>query len=170
MVMTSNYAGAAAVRHRPAVSECRATRRVSMELFTPPRPDHSPPENLTAAELAHAIDSLRRKLHSVRLSLRAARLAGVTVLAIILAVGFVLLWVGPAPFLSRIFENGEVVTVPELLAWWVAVIAVALFVGIVSYRLFAHRMHVVREWKHRASSLERRLAHAEAEAQRRTEG
>ena len=141
-----------------------------MELFTPPRPDHSPPENLNAAELAQAIDSLRRKLHSVRLSLRTARLGGVTVLAVILAGGFVLLWVGPAPFLARIFEHGEAVTVPELLAWWVAVITVALFVGIVSYRQFAHRMHIVRAWKHKQEELERRLAHAESEAASRKRG
>jgi hypothetical protein len=138
-----------------------------MELFTPPRPDHSPPENLNAAELTQAIDSLRRKLHSVRLSLRGARMTGLTVLAVILATGFVLLWVGPAPFLSRIFENGEVVTLPELLAWWMTVIAAALFVGIVSYRQFAHRMHVVRAWKHKADELGRRLAHAESEADAR---
>lgn len=138
-----------------------------MELFTQPRPDHIPPENLTDAQLDQAIASLDRKLHSVRLSLRGARITGLTVLAVILAAGFVLLWVGPAPFLARIFENGDPVTLPELLAWWIAVIATALFVGIVSYRLFAHRMHVVRGWKHKASELERRLSHAEAEAERR---
>jgi hypothetical protein len=138
-----------------------------MELFTPPRPDHSPPENLSTAQLAEAIDSLRRKLYSVRRSLRTARFAGLTVLAVILAGGFVLLWVGPAPFLARIFENGEAVTFPELLAWWGAVIAAALFAGIVSYRQFAHRMHIVRAWKHKAEELERRLAHAESEARNR---
>ncbi|HEY2849977.1 MAG TPA: hypothetical protein VGI97_08875 [Gemmatimonadaceae bacterium] len=138
-----------------------------MELLTPPRPDHAPPETLSSAQLAEAIDSLQRKLRSVRLSLRGARLTGIAVLAVILATGFVLLWVGPAPFLSRIFENGEVVTIPELLAWWGTVIATALFVGIVSYRLFAHRMQLVRAWKHKAEELERRLSHAEAESTRR---
>jgi membrane protein implicated in regulation of membrane protease activity len=100
-------------------------------------------------------------------SLRTARLAGLAVLSLILAAGFTLLWVGPAPFLARIFDGGDAVTVPELLAWWVAVIAVALFTGIVSYRLFAHRMEVVRGWRHKAHELERRLEHAESEAQRR---
>jgi hypothetical protein len=138
-----------------------------MELFAAPRPDHSPPENLSDDELATAIHSLRRKLHSVRVSLRTARLAGLAVLAVILAAGFTLLWVGPQPFLLRIFEDGVAVTVPELLAWWVTVIAVSLFVGIVSYRLFAHRMHVVRAWLHKSHDLERRLEHAEAEAGRR---
>jgi hypothetical protein len=138
-----------------------------MELFTTPRPDHSPPENLSDAELAEAIDSLGRKLRSVRAALRAARLAGVAMLAVILAAGFTLLWVGPSPFLSRIFENGAAVTVPELLAWWVSVIVAALFVGIVSYRLFAHRMQVVRGWDNKAHDIARRLDHAETEARRR---
>ena len=140
-----------------------------MARFVAPRPDHSPPESLDAQQLADAIESLARKLRSVRASLRAARLTRLAVLAVILTAGFVLLWSGPAPFLSRIFENGAVVTVPELLAWWGIVIAVALFMGIVSYRLFARRMHVVREWRHRAHDLERRLAHAEAEEQRRAD-
>lgn len=138
-----------------------------MERFAPPRPDHSPPESLNDEELARAIDSLGRKLGSVRVSLRTARLAGLGVLAIILAAGFTLLWVGPEPFLPRIFENGAAVTVPELLAWWGMVIAAALFLGIVSYRLFAHRMQVVHRWNHKAHELERRLQHAEAEARRR---
>jgi sterol desaturase/sphingolipid hydroxylase (fatty acid hydroxylase superfamily) len=138
-----------------------------MERFAPPRPDHSPPESLSDEELARAIDSLGRKLGSVRVSLRAARLAGLAALALIMATGFTLLWVGPQPFLPRIFENGAAVTVPELLAWWGMVIAAALFLGIVSYRLFAHRMRVVRGWTHKAHDLERRLGHAEAEARRR---
>jgi hypothetical protein len=138
-----------------------------MERFGPPRPDHSPPESLSDEELARAIDSLGRKLSSVRVSLRAARLAGLVALAVILAAGFTLLLVGPQPFLPRIFENGPAVTVPELLAWWGMVIATALFLGIVSYRLFAHRMQVVRGWNHKAHDLERRLEHAEAEARRR---
>ena len=138
-----------------------------MERFAPPRPDHSPPERLNDEELARAIDSLGRKLGSVRVSLRTARLAGLGMLAIILAAGFTLLWVGPEPFLPRIFENGAAVTVPELLAWWGMVIAAALFLGIVSYRLFAHRMQVVHGWNHKAHELERRLQHAEAEARRR---
>jgi hypothetical protein len=140
-----------------------------MDLFTAPRPDHSPPENLSDAELALAIDSLRRKLHSVRVSLRSARLAGVTVLGVILAAGFTLLWVGPEPFLPRIFQDGDLVIFPELLTWWAVVIGAALFVGIVSYRLFARRMHVVRGWRNREHDLERRLGHAEGEARRRRE-
>ena len=138
-----------------------------MELFATPRPDHSPPETLDDAELAKAIDSLTRKLHSVRAALRSARLAGLMVLAAILATGFTLLWVGPEPFLGRIFENGQVVTVPELLAWWGVVIGASLFVGVVSYRLFAHRMAIARGWRNKSLDLERRLGHAEAEARRR---
>jgi hypothetical protein len=138
-----------------------------MDLFAPPRPDHSPPESLDDDELARAIDSLGRKLRSVRTSLRAARLAGVGVLAAILAIGFTLLWVGPAPFLARIYENGAVVAFPELLAWWAVVIVAALFVGIVSFRLFSHRLQVVRGWNNKAHELERRLEHATAEARRR---
>jgi hypothetical protein len=138
-----------------------------MQLFSAPRPDHSPPENLNDAELALAIDSLRRKLHSVRSALRAARLAGTGLLVVILVAGFTLLWAGPEPFLPRIFEDGAAVTVPELLAWWGAVIAAALFVGIVSYRLFAHRIQIIRGWRHKEHDLERRLEHAEIEARRR---
>lgn len=138
-----------------------------MELFTTPRPDHSPPEQLNDADLARAINSLERKLHSVRVSLRSARLAGLAVLGVILAAGFTLLWVGPEPFLSRIFEDGNLVTFPELLVWWTVVIVAALFAGIVSYRLFAHRLQVVRGWGHKAHDLERRLEHARDEARRR---
>jgi hypothetical protein len=138
-----------------------------MELFSAPRPDHSPPETLDDAELDRAIDSLTRKLRSVRASLRSARLAGLTVLAVILALGFTLLWVGPEPFLGRIFENGDAVIVPTLLAWWGVVIGASLFVGIVSYRMFAHRMAIVRGWKNKSNDLERRLEHAETEARRR---
>ncbi len=138
-----------------------------MELFSAPRPDHSPPENLNDAELAQAVDSLGRKLRSVRSALRTAQLAGVGVLVVILVSGFTLLWAGPEPFLPRIFQDGAAVTVPELLAWWGAVIAAALFVGIVSYRLFAHRIQVVRGWRHKEHELERRLAHANTEAVRR---
>jgi hypothetical protein len=140
-----------------------------MARFVAPRPDHSPPESLDADQLADAIESLARKLRSVRASLRIARITRLAALTVILAVGFVLLWAGPAPFLSRIFENGAVVTVPELLAWWGIVIVVALFIGIVSYRLFAYRVRVVREWRNKAHDLERRLAHAEAELRRRAE-
>lgn len=138
-----------------------------MELFAAPRPDHSPPETLDDAELAQAISSLTRKLQSVRVSLRSARAAGLLVLAAILAVGFTLLWVGPEPFLDRIFESGKVVTTPELLAWWGIVIAASLFAGVVSYRLFAHRMAIVRGWKNKSHDLERRLGHAKTEARRR---
>ena len=138
-----------------------------MDLFTAPRPDHSPPENLSDAELALAIDSLGRKLHSVRSALRVARMAGTGVLVVVLVAGFTLLWAGHEPFLARIFGNGEAVTVPELLAWWGAVIAAALFIGIVSYRLFAHRLQVVRGWRNKEHDVERRLDHANAEARRR---
>jgi len=139
-----------------------------MQLFAAPRPDHSPPETLTDEELAHAVDSLTRKLRSVRASLRTARLAWLVVVAVILASGFGLLWVGPDPFLPRIFGNGEVVTVPILLAWWVIVIGAGLFCGVVSYRLFTHRLHAVRGWRQKAHELERRLAHAQEEAERRS--
>ena len=138
-----------------------------MKRFIAPRPDHFPPEDLGDAELADAIDSLHRKLRSVRASLGVARISRLAVLAGIMALGFALLWVGPAPFLSRIFGNGEAVTIPMVLAWWGAVIAVALFVGIVSYRLFDSQLRQVREWTHRAHEVEQRLAHAEAEARRR---
>jgi sterol desaturase/sphingolipid hydroxylase (fatty acid hydroxylase superfamily) len=139
-----------------------------MELFARPRPDHTPPEQLDDAALATAIDSLRRKLRSVRASLRTARLAGVSLLAVILAGGFTLLWVGPEAVLPRVFGDGEVVTIPTLLTWWVTIIAVAMFLGIASYRAFAHRLAIARGWQHKVHELERRLEHAEAEAARRT--
>jgi len=138
-----------------------------MDLFAAPRPDHSPPENLSDADLALAIRTLRRKQHSVRRSLQTARLAGLAMLAVTLAAGFILLWVGPEPFLPRIFGNGAVVTFPELLAWWATVIGAALFAGIVGYRQLAHRMRVVRAWRHKSQELGRRLEHAEEEARRR---
>jgi hypothetical protein len=138
------------------------------ELFAPPRPDHIPPENLDGDALAQSIDSLRRKLHSVRRSLRTARLAGAALLLTIVTGGFALLWAGPDPFLERIFQSGDAVTVPELLAWWVAVIGASLFGGIVGARLFQHRLRVVRAWRHRADELERRLKDAEAEERHRS--
>ena len=138
-----------------------------MELFAPPRPDHAPPETLDDASLAVAIDSLRRKLRSVRASSFAARLGGLALLLVIMAGGFTLAWVGPEPFLPRIYQHGTVVTVPELLTWWTLVIAALLFAGLVGVRLFAHRLDRMRGWTNRVHELQRRLEHAESEQRRR---
>ena len=138
-----------------------------MDRFVPQRPDHQPPESLGDEELAKAIHSLRRKLHSVRSSLRTARLAGGVLLVAIMAGGFTLAWVGPEPFLGRIYGDGEVVVVPELVAWWAAVILALLFAGVVGVRLFSHRLAIMRGWMNKVHELERRLEHAEEEARRR---
>jgi hypothetical protein len=138
-----------------------------MEILVPPRPDHSPPEKLSDVELARAVTSLRRKLRSVRASLRAAWIALVAALSIAVAFGFIAAWVVPEPFLARMFGSGTVITIPELLAWWAAVIAAALLFGTATYRFFAHRLRAVRAWKHKSLDLERRFAHANAESVRR---
>ncbi len=138
-----------------------------MDLFAPPRPDHSPPETLDDAALATAIRSLGRKLRSVRAAQRTARVVGGAALLVIMAGGFTLAWVGPEPFLPRIYENGAVVTVPELVAWWGIVILVLLFAGIVGVRLFSTRLAIMRGWTNKVHDLERRLEHAESEARRR---
>ena len=138
-----------------------------MDLFVPQRPDHSPPETLDDAALAEAIGSLGRKLHSVRSAQRMARLAGGALLVVIMVGGFTLAWVGPEPFLPRIYGNGLIVTVPELFAWWGTVIVVLLFAGIVAVRLFSRRLDVMRGWTNKAHELERRLNHAKAESRRR---
>ena len=137
------------------------------ERFATQRPDHAPPGTLDDAALAQSIDSLRRKLHSVRAALLTARLTGGALLLAIVAAGFTVLWVGPAPFLPRIFGTGDVVTVPELLVWWGLVIGAALFGGIVGARLLQRRWRAVHAWKHRMDQVARRLESAEAEALRR---
>ena len=138
-----------------------------MDLFTPQRPDHSPPETLDDAQLAEAIDSLQRKLRSVRNSLRMARLGGGSLLFVIIAGGFAVAWVGPEPFLPRIYQDGKVVTVPELGLWWVIVLVALGFAGVVGVRLYTDRVHSIRGWRHKVHELERRLADAESEARRR---
>jgi hypothetical protein len=137
------------------------------EHFSAQRPDHAPPGTLDDAALAQSIASLRRKLHSVRAALRTARLAGAALFFAIVAAGFTLLWVGPEPFLRRIFQGGDVVTVPELLVWWAVVIGAALFGGLAGTRVVLRRLRVARAWKHRMVQVERRLASAETEARRR---
>jgi hypothetical protein len=137
------------------------------ERFAAQRPDHAPPGTLGDAALSQSVASLRRKLRSVRAALLTARLTGAALLLAIVAAGFTLLWVGPEPFLARIFQGGDVVTVPELLVWWAVVIGAALFGGIAGTRLVLRRLRVVRAWKHRVSQVERRLESAEAEARRR---
>jgi hypothetical protein len=140
------------------------------ERFAAQRPDHAPPGTLDDAALAQSISSLRRKLHSVRAALFTARLAGGALLLAVVAAGFTLLWVGPEPFLPRIFQGGDVVTVPELLVWWGLVIGAALFGGIVGARLLQRRARLVRAWKNRMDQVERRLEGAVAEARRRGGG
>lgn len=138
-----------------------------MEILVPPRPDHSPPGQLSDAELARAIASLERKVRSVRASLRTARATGLASLAAAGSLGAAVLWAAPDTFLARLFASGTVVTIPELLGWWAAVIAAAFVVGTGGYRFFAHRLRVVRAWRNKSLELERRLAQASAESARR---
>jgi len=135
--------------------------------FHAPRPDHSPPELLSDDELARAIQTLRRKAHSVRRARLAANVAGATLTVAILAAGFVLLWAGPAPFLERLTGQRTLATPWHIVLWWLGVLLLAAVGGALGDQLLRGRLRMVRGWSHKLHDLERRLAEAESVVHRR---
>lgn len=136
-------------------------------VFVARRPDRVPPETLEAAELERSIASLSRKLRSARNALLVTRLGG-ALLAIALSVtGFVLLWLGPEPFLERVVGARTIATSYDLILWWSVVIVVCVIGGAYGDHLLRGRARLARGWRHRVEELRQRLEHAEAEQQNR---
>ena len=148
----------------------RAAPLLPGPVFGAPRPDHVPPEALSAEELNLSIVSLRRKLRSARQSLALTRAGGTLLSVALLVTGFVLLWFGPAPILERVFGAGAIATTYGVFLWWSAAVAVCVLGGVFGDRLLRGRLRLARGWAHRVEELRHRLAHAEAERQRRQDG
>ncbi len=136
-------------------------------IFAPQRPDHAPPETLTDAELRDAIASLERKLHSAKRALLVATVAGWTLTAGILALGFFLLWIGPTPFLQRMLGRGGVATTYDVVAWWIAILILAVLGGAFADQLVRGRLRLARGWRARVAELTSRLHDAQSVADRR---
>lgn len=129
--------------------------------FSAQRPDHSPPELLDDDELAHAIDSLRRKLASARRMLAIANFARFTLLLAMLVGGFAILWAGPAPFLELIEGRRVLGTVWDVLGWWFLVLALFVVIGGFATEVSRRRRRRAAGWQHRVEELERRLDDAQ---------
>ena len=134
-----------------------------MPHFRAQRPDHSPPELLADDELALSIDTLRRKLASARQMYAVARVARIAFVATMLAGGFVILWVGPAPFLELMSGERVLATTWDVFAWWFVVLAAFSLLGAFAVQAERRRRRRAAGWHHRVDDLERRLAHATRE-------
>ena len=130
-------------------------------LFVAPAPDHAPPESLTDDELADAIQTLQRKLHSARRSLVVADVAGGVLTLVIIVLGFIVLWAGPEPFLEKIAGQRRVATTYDIFLWWLALIVLAVLGGAFGDQVLRGRLRLARGWRHRVHHLERRLQDAE---------
>ena len=139
-------------------------------LFAPQRPDHLPPQSLNDDELALAIESLRRKRQSARHSYAAARLVGIALTVILIALTATVLWYGPEPFIERVFGHARVATTYDVFVWWLAVIVLAIIGATFGDQVLRGRLRLVHGWKHRLTELDRRLADADHELQRRAPG
>lgn len=135
--------------------------------FGPQRPDHVPPETLTDGELADSISTLDRKLRSARQAYLVARVAGIVMTAIVLCLGFTLLYFGPSPFLERVFGKSTPATTYDVFLWWIAVLVLAVAGGAFGDQVLRGRQRTVRGWKYRVAELTRRLEDAEAVQRRR---
>jgi len=131
------------------------------------RTHHAPPGALSDDELAAAIQSLHRKLHSARRSLVLARAAGASLTVAILGAGFTLLWAGPAPFFERFLGHQYVTTTFDAAAWWFALLLLAIVGGTVGDQLLRGKLRLVHGWRNRVLDLERRLTEAEEERRAR---
>jgi hypothetical protein len=135
--------------------------------FGPQRPDHIPPETLTDRELADAIASLGRKTRSARQAYLVAQLAGIGLTAIVLGLGFTLLYFGPTPFFERVFGKSVPATTYDVLLWWIAVIVLAVIGAAFGDQVLRGRQRTARGWKYRVVELTRRLEDAESVRRRR---
>lgn len=135
--------------------------------FSRHRPDHSPPDLLSDDELARAVDSLARKLHSARRMLVVAAVARLALYVLIALGGVVLLALGPAPIVEYFQNTRELVTTWDVFAWWFAVIGITAIVGAVVAQAVRRRRRRVAGWRHRVDDLARRLAEAHDVQRRR---
>jgi hypothetical protein len=135
--------------------------------FGAQRPDHSPPELLGDDELARAVDSLTRKLHSARRMLALAYGARVTLYAAIVVGGVAVLGLGPAPFLELIEGQRQVATAWEVFLWWAAALGATSLFGALLVQAVRRRKRRATGWKHRVHDLDRRLTEALEEQARR---
>ena len=136
-------------------------------IFGTQRPDHAPPETLTDADLRNAISSLERKLRSAQRALIVATIAGWTLTAGILALGFFLLWIGPTPFLQRMLGRGGVATPDDGVGGWGAGILRTVLGGAFADQLVRGRLRLARGWRARVHELSSRLGDARSVAARR---
>jgi hypothetical protein len=128
--------------------------------FAAQRPDHSPPDTLSGDELARAIDSLERKHRSAKRMLMLANGARLIFFGLLLAGGFAILIIGPAPFLELVEGQRTLATTWDVFAWWFAVLAIASIAGALAIQAARRRRRRAVGWKHRVGELERRLAEA----------
>lgn len=135
--------------------------------FAAQRPDHSLPELLSDDELVRAIDTLRRKRDSSRRMLATANAARVAFYAAMVVAGFVLLWLGPAPFLELVNGERELATTWDVFAWWFAILALFAIIGAAATNAARSRRRRAEGWHHRVADVERRLTAAESEIARR---
>jgi len=134
------------------------------------RPDHSSPELLGDDELARAIDSLTRKLHSARRMLTIAASARYGFYALIAIGGISILGLLPLPFRELAEGQRALATTWDVFAWWMAILALASVLGAVMTQSSRRRRRRAMGWRSRVDDLERRLEHAQrvlAERKRR---
>jgi hypothetical protein len=131
--------------------------------FAAQRPDHSPPDTLSDDELARAIDSLDRKHRSAKRMLVLANGARLVFFAALLAGGFAILIIGPAPFLELAEGQRTLATTWDVFAWWFAVLAIASIAGALAIQAARRRRRRAVGWKHRVEDLDRRLVEARQE-------
>jgi membrane protein implicated in regulation of membrane protease activity len=136
-------------------------------VFVARRPDRDPPETLPTAELERSIESLRRKLRSAENALLVTRFGGALLALALIGTGFVLLWLGPRPFLERLVGSRAITTTYDVFLWWSVVIVVCVVGGAFGDQLLRGRLRLARGWRHRVEELRHRLEHAEAERRRR---
>jgi membrane protein implicated in regulation of membrane protease activity len=135
--------------------------------FSAQRPDHLRPDELGDDELDLAVDSLGRKLHSARRMLFLATVARLLLLAVMLFAGFAILAFGPAPFLEFIEGQRRVATTWDVFVWWVGILALASLIVALLLQASRRRRRRAAGWRHRVEDLDRRLAVALAERNRR---
>lgn len=136
--------------------------------FMAHRPDHSSPELLGDDELARAIDSLTRKLHSARHMLTIVRSARYGFYALIAIGGISILMLLPVPF-RELAEGQRALATPwDVFVWWAAILVLASVLGAVVTQSGRQRRRRAMGWRSRVEELERRLDHAQRVLAERT--
>jgi hypothetical protein len=118
---------------------------------------------LSDDELARAIDSLERKQRSAKRMLTLANSARLVFFGVLLAGGFAILIVGPAPFIELAEGQRTLATTWDVFAWWFAVLAIASIAGAIAIQAARRRRRRAAGWKHRVDDLDRRLMEATQE-------